>query len=110
MVGGEVAEVGHTQDEQHRLGRLRDLAPVVAIVGGLGVDLEGGVRERVRRKVGARLPDGQRVQDVVARRDDLGEVVGLEVCNQRLNLVNGTLVVAVEETVEVGELVDEFGI
>ena len=110
VVGGEGTEVGHAKNEHDWLRSLRDLTPVVTVVLHLGVDLEGDVRERVRSQRRACLEDGERVQDVGAGRDELCEVVLLEVGDKSLDLLDGALLVAVEETVEGGEVVDELGI
>ena len=44
-----------------------------------------------------------------ARRDDLREVVLLKVGDEGLNLLDGALLVAVEQAVEGREVVDELG-
>lgn len=110
LVAGELAELGHAEDQEGGLAFLGHACPVVAVVRDLGVDLECEVGEGVGRQSGASLEDGDSVQDVRARGDDLSEVVLLEVGDEGLDLRDRTLLEAVEQTIEGGEIVNELSI
>ena len=107
---GENAVVRHAENDDRWLGGGCNLTPVVASNGRLRVDMENSLCEGMCWTINISLPHRNCVQDVITRVDDLREVVDLKIRHNRLDLVNRTPVLAVEEALEAGEFMNEIGI
>ncbi len=58
--------------------------------------MEDSLSERIRWKIGGWLPDGNCVENVISRGDELSEVVRLQISHNGLDFIDRTPVVAVQ--------------